>query len=123
MTDRKLEGRVALITGASRGIGRAIARGYAQEGATIAVTARTEADLSSLVQEVGQAGGTALPICADLTDGSAAAASPHAYFNHSGPSISSLTTLALEAVRARVHWLTSTIPFGTDSRIESDDSL
>lgn len=73
MTDRKLEGRVALITGASRGIGRAIARGYAQEGATIAVTARTEADLSSLVQEVGQAGGTALPICADLTDGSAAA--------------------------------------------------
>ena len=73
MTDRKLEGRVALITGASGGYRSAIAGGYAQEGATIAVTARTEADLSSLVQEVGQAGGTALPICADLTDSSAAA--------------------------------------------------
>ena len=113
MTDRKLEGRVALITGASRGIGRAIARGYAQEGARIAVTARTEADLSSLVQEVGQAGGTALPICADLTDGSAAPDIAARVLQYSGPSISSLTTLVLEAVPARVHWLTSKIPFGT----------
>ena len=73
MTERKLDGRVALITGASRGIGRAIARGYANEGATIAVTARTQADLQSLVEEVRQAGGTALPINADLTDSSAPA--------------------------------------------------
>lgn len=42
---RKLEGRIALITGASRGIGRAIAQGYAREGAVIAITARTESDL------------------------------------------------------------------------------
>jgi NAD(P)-dependent dehydrogenase (short-subunit alcohol dehydrogenase family) len=73
MKEHKLEGRVALITGASRGIGRAIARGYAKEGAAIAVTARTEADLLSLVEEVQESGGTALPICADLSDGSAAA--------------------------------------------------
>jgi 3-hydroxybutyrate dehydrogenase len=73
MTERKLDGRVAIITGASRGIGRAIARGYAKEGATIAVTARTQADLQSLVEEVRQAGGTALPIYADLTDSSAPA--------------------------------------------------
>jgi 3-hydroxybutyrate dehydrogenase len=73
MTDRKLDGRVALITGASRGIGRAIARGYAKEGAMIAVTARTQADLLSLVEEVQEAGGTALPITADLTDNSAPA--------------------------------------------------
>src|SRR5882757_524045 len=68
MDKRKLEGRVALITGASRGIGRAIARGYAKEGAVIAVTARTEGDLHSLAGEVQSAGGKALAIRADLVD-------------------------------------------------------
>lgn len=68
MNQRKLEGRVALITGTSRGIGRAIARGYASEGAAVAVTARSTADLESLVQEVRQAGGKALAIPADLAD-------------------------------------------------------
>jgi NAD(P)-dependent dehydrogenase (short-subunit alcohol dehydrogenase family) len=68
MDNRKLHGRVALITGASRGIGRAIARGYAKEGAVIAITARTEADLHSLVEEAQAAGGKALAIRADLVD-------------------------------------------------------
>jgi NAD(P)-dependent dehydrogenase (short-subunit alcohol dehydrogenase family) len=68
MDKGKLEGRVALITGASRGIGRAIARGYAKEGAVIAVTARTEGDLRSLVEEVQSAGGKALALRADLVD-------------------------------------------------------
>jgi NAD(P)-dependent dehydrogenase (short-subunit alcohol dehydrogenase family) len=68
MDKRKLLGRVALITGASRGIGRAIARGYAKEGAVIAITARTEGDLRSLVEEVQSAGGRALGIRADLVD-------------------------------------------------------
>jgi len=68
MDKGKLEGRVALITGASRGIGRAIARGYAKEGAVIAVTARTEGDLHSLVEEVQSAGGKALALRADLAD-------------------------------------------------------
>jgi NAD(P)-dependent dehydrogenase (short-subunit alcohol dehydrogenase family) len=73
MEKRKLEGRIALITGASRGIGRAIARGYAKEGAAIAVTARTEADLDSLVEVVHKAGGKALAIRADLVDAAAPA--------------------------------------------------
>jgi NAD(P)-dependent dehydrogenase (short-subunit alcohol dehydrogenase family) len=73
MDSRKLQGRVALITGASRGIGRAIARGYAKEGAEIAITARTEGDLDSLVEEVKTAGGKALAIRADLLDGAAPA--------------------------------------------------
>jgi len=71
MDKRKLEGRVALITGASRGIGRAIAQGYAKEGAAIAITARTEGDLHSLVEEVQSAGGKALAVPADLLDSAA----------------------------------------------------
>jgi NAD(P)-dependent dehydrogenase (short-subunit alcohol dehydrogenase family) len=63
-----LEGRVALITGASRGIGRAIARGYANNGAAVAVTARGAAELQSLVDEVQRSGGRALAIPADLED-------------------------------------------------------
>jgi NAD(P)-dependent dehydrogenase (short-subunit alcohol dehydrogenase family) len=73
MNERKLEGRVALITGASRGIGRAIARGYAREGAAVSVTARTAADLESLVEEVRQGGGRAVAIPADLADPAAPA--------------------------------------------------
>jgi NAD(P)-dependent dehydrogenase (short-subunit alcohol dehydrogenase family) len=68
MNERKLEGRVALITGASRGIGRAIARGYAREGAAVSVTARSEGDLRSLVGEIEQGGGKAMAIPADLAE-------------------------------------------------------
>jgi NAD(P)-dependent dehydrogenase (short-subunit alcohol dehydrogenase family) len=68
MSERKLEGRVALITGASRGIGRAIARGYAREGAAVSVTARSEADLQALVEEIRQAGSRAVAIPADLME-------------------------------------------------------
>ena len=57
-----------MITGASRGIGRAIARGYAKEGAAVAVTARSAADLQSLVEEIGHGGGKAVAIPADLAD-------------------------------------------------------
>src|SRR3984885_1689634 len=68
MSERKLEGRAALITGASRGIGRAIARGYALELAAVSVTARSVADLQSLVAEIRQGGGRAVAIPADLAD-------------------------------------------------------
>jgi len=65
---RLLQGRVAVITGASRGIGRAIALRYALNGAAVAVTARSAGDLQSLVEAIQQEGCRAVAIPADLTD-------------------------------------------------------
>lgn len=71
MESLKLRDKTALITGASRGIGRSIALGFAAQGARVAVTARTTQDLDSLVREVRDSGREALAIPADLLDLSA----------------------------------------------------
>ena len=68
MESLKLKDKTALITGASRGIGRSIALGFAAHGARVAVTARTEQDLDSLVQEIRASGREAVAIPADLMD-------------------------------------------------------
>lgn len=72
MTEQRLKDRIALITGAGRGIGRAIAVGYAREGASIAATARTQNELDSLVHEIEGLGHKVVAIPADLARPSAA---------------------------------------------------
>jgi len=64
----KLQGRIALVTGAGRGIGRAIAQAFAREGASVAVTARSVNELEETVAGIRAAGGTAKALAADLTD-------------------------------------------------------
>lgn len=64
----KLKGKVALVTGASSGIGEATALALAKEGATVAVVARREDRLQALAKRIESAGGKALVIPADLTD-------------------------------------------------------
>ncbi|GBC92013.1 3-oxoacyl-[acyl-carrier-protein] reductase FabG [bacterium HR15] len=66
-----LEGRVALVTGAGRGIGAAIARTLAEAGACVAVLSRTEANAQQVAQHIAQAGGEAIPIAADVADATA----------------------------------------------------
>jgi NAD(P)-dependent dehydrogenase (short-subunit alcohol dehydrogenase family) len=63
-----LDGQVALVTGASRGIGAAIAEAVAAAGAHVLITARTSADLEAIEERIHQAGGTATIAPLDLTD-------------------------------------------------------
>ena len=64
----KLEGRVALVTGSSQGIGHACALALAREGATVAVAARNRQKLDELVSEISFAGGKAAAFVMDVTD-------------------------------------------------------
>jgi NAD(P)-dependent dehydrogenase (short-subunit alcohol dehydrogenase family) len=69
MADAKpLEGKVAIVTGASRGIGRAIALRLAQDGATLVLAARTEGDLAKVASEIKSTGGMATIVAGDLSD-------------------------------------------------------
>ena len=64
----RLEGRIALITGASRGIGAAVAKRFAAEGAHLILTARTVGGLEEVDDAVKAAGGQATLVPADLTE-------------------------------------------------------
>jgi NAD(P)-dependent dehydrogenase (short-subunit alcohol dehydrogenase family) len=64
--DMLLRGQVAIVTGGGRGIGRAIARRFAAEGASVVVTARSENEIREVVAEIEGAGGKAAAVQADL---------------------------------------------------------
>ncbi|UUX51417.1 aminotransferase [Nisaea acidiphila] len=65
--DRPLAGRVALVTGASRGIGAEVARTYARAGATVVAAARDEAALRARCAEIAADGGSAIPVAVDFS--------------------------------------------------------
>jgi NAD(P)-dependent dehydrogenase (short-subunit alcohol dehydrogenase family) len=65
---QKLIGRIALITGASKGIGQGIARNFAAEGATVILTARSADLLNETVETLIGTGSQALALPADITD-------------------------------------------------------
>ena len=63
-----LSGSVALVTGASSGIGEATARALAAAGASVAIGARRQDRIERLGGEIADTGGTALPLQLDVTD-------------------------------------------------------
>lgn len=65
---REMEGKVAIVTGASRGIGRATARLFGEHGANVVLASRTEDELEETLSEVEEAGAEGVVVAADLLE-------------------------------------------------------
>lgn len=64
----RLKDKVTIITGSSRGIGKAIALGFANQGAHIVVAARTESEVTSVAEKVRDVGRESMGIICDISD-------------------------------------------------------
>lgn len=63
----ELEGKVAIVTGAGRGIGRAVAKKFAAEGASVLLAARSDAEIRAVAEEIRREGGKAEAVAADVS--------------------------------------------------------
>jgi len=92
--DKKiLEGKVALVTGAGRGIGRAVAIGFAEAGAAVCCLSRSEAEIQETVASIQACGGEGLAVLADVTDLEAVERA----FEHAHRALGALDILVLNA--------------------------
>src|SRR5699024_8251079 len=64
----RLDGQVAIVTGAGRGVGAGIAKVLAEAGVAVVGTVRTPAEVTQTIKEIENAGGTGLALVADATD-------------------------------------------------------
>jgi short-subunit dehydrogenase len=82
---RSVRGRVVVITGASAGVGRAVARRFASEGAVLGLIARDASALADVEREIADGGGRAMSVAADVADAEAVFAAARAIEETLGP--------------------------------------
>src|SRR5690349_13642517 len=73
----QMEGSVAIVTGSGRGIGKAIAKAYGREGASVVLASRTLTRVEDVAKEIEAEGGNALPVACDVSDPDQIAAMVH----------------------------------------------
>ncbi|MCX4552033.1 SDR family oxidoreductase [Streptomyces sp. NBC_01387] len=81
----EISGRTALVTGSSRGIGHALARGLLEAGCTVVINGRDEDRLKAAAEELSDTGGTVLTAAFDVTDGPSVAAGIAGIEEQAGP--------------------------------------